>query len=210
MANLPDIEYTQDEYTNYIDSDNSLYQIPYFKRDEYFSNLDSFTKFVKACEKLVRSSDRYTAYKKYLMTIAKLDHCQVFKDVTNEDADIEMHHGPIFTLFDYCSIMIEWFLIHDYKISTFRIADAVLREHEENHVQVVMLSSTIHQEVHERNIFISTKQAFGDLKTFILKYDKAIGKDLREKYNRYIDRSMVSKSTDYGLLDLNCKLWKPE
>ena len=211
--NLPNIEYEtiKDGRTEnlLIDSQSSLFQIPFYKDEDYFSNIDSYTKFVKSVEKLVRTSDRYSKYKAYLMDEAKMDHCQVFRDVTAKDADIEMHHGPIFTLFDICSIMVEWFNYKGWKVTTFRVADEVLKEHELNHIQVVMLASTIHEEVHARNIFISMEQAFGDLNTFIKTYAPVINQDMREKFNRYVDRCMVSKSNDYGLLDLNARLWTP-
>jgi len=210
--NLPDIEYAEgSEYDKsivpFIDSKKALYTIPYYKDESYFSNLDSYQKFVKAVEKLVRSSDRYSKYKAYLMGEARMDHCQVLKDVTTQDAEIEMHHGPIFTLYDYCSIILEYCLIQKWKITTFRVADEVLKEHEKNNIQVVMLSATIHEQVHNRNIFINPDQAFGNLQKFIEKYACAIGPDLRDKFNRYYDRAIISESTDYGTLDLNNKLW---
>lgn len=209
--NLPDIEYAENSEDRtvipFVDSKRALYTIPFYKDEGYFSNLDSYQKFVKAVEKLVRSSDRYSKYKAYLRTEARMDHCQVLKDINSEDAEIEMHHGPIFTLFDYCSIILEYFLMMDWKVTTFRIADEVLKEHENNNIQVVMLSATIHEQVHNRNIFISPDQAFGDLHKFTKKYAAAIGPDLRDKFNRYFDRAMVSDSTDYGTLDLNKKLW---
>lgn len=208
---LPDIEYKEDivndKLVKFIDSPKSLYIIPLTKDEEYFSNIDSYQKFAKAVEKLVRVSDRYSKYKAYLRDEAKLDHCQVLKDITSEDAEIEMHHGPIFTLFDYVCVMIEYFIQMKWKITTFRIADQILKEHEENHIQVVMLSSTIHEKVHDKNIFIHPSQAFGDLNAFINKYYSAIGRDLREKYNRYWDRAKMTESTDYGTLELNKKLW---
>lgn len=213
-ATLPGIIYESDiddssrKVVPIIDAVASMYQIPYTKNEEFFSNLDSYTKFIKGAERLVRHSDRYSKYKDYLIREIGMDHCEVFKDVTNADADIEMHHGPVFTLYDYCAIMVEWFLIHKWKISTFRIANEVLAEHEANRVQVVMLASTIHAEVHERNIFINMKQAWGDLGAFINKYAEAISPDLRDKLNRYIDRSLMSDSDDYGTLELNKKLYE--
>ena len=114
-----------------------------------------------------------------------------------------MHHGPIFTLFDYCEIMTEWFLLNNKKISTFRIADEVLNEHQLNHIQVVMLLATVHEEVHNRNIFINYNQAWGDLNAFIERYGVAMSDRLKEKLNKYIDRSMMYDSNDFNILQLN-------
>lgn len=209
---IPGIKYLED-YRNRklnpsVDSDDSMYQIPFFKNDGYFASIESYQKFLKAVEAVVRRSDRYAKYKNYLLHDIKLNQCQVLKDITEDDATIEMHHGPIFTLYDYCRIILEWYLLKEMKITTMRIADTVLKEHEENHIQVVMLSQTIHDDVGNRNIFLSTKQAWGDINAFISKYIDAIPPDLKEKFNRYVDRSMMSESDDFNLLKLNPKLWE--
>lgn len=202
---LPNITYETDgKDSHIIDSPSSMYKLPFEKDEEYFSNLESRVRFIKGCEKLVRSHPRYRAYINELKTKVKLGKCQVFKNLTSEDCTIEMHHGPIFTLYDYCDIMIDHFLEKGRKITTFSIADAVLTEHWKNNIQIVMLSTTVHQEVHEREIFISTNQAWGNLGKFLKKYH--LSDDLREKYNRYMDRSLMMDSTAYEILKLNEKL----
>lgn len=200
---LPDIVYIKDKYTPIVDSPQSMYQMPYFKDSDYFSNWESYNQFVKACESKVRENDRYRKYIHFLKTEVRLNHCQVLRNLDDEDCTIEMHHGPIFNLFDYCSIVLEYYLVKGWKVNTFRIADTVLTEHQKNHVQIVMLSSTIHQEVHARDIFINYRHAYGDLNAFIHKYGIGMTDEHKEKLNRYIDKSMMTDSTDYGLLELN-------
>ena len=72
-----------------------------------------------------------------------------------------------------------------------------------NHVQVVMLLSTVHEEVHNRNIFINYHQAWGDINPFLEKYGCAMSEALKEKLNKYIDRSLMYDSNDFGILKLN-------
>ena len=207
--NLPDIEYTTSNDSNVIpiiDSSRSMYQIPLYKDIDYFANIESYVNFIKGCERAVRTNDRYKKYIYYLKNVVGLNHCQVLPDIERDEKgkiEIEMHHGPIFTLYDYCEIMIEYFLIKKKKISTFRIADAILDEHQKNRVQVVMLLATVHEEVHNRNIFINYKQAFGDLNGFVKKYGCAMSDPLKEKLNKYIDKSLMYDSNDFGILKLN-------
>ena len=203
---LPEIIYDRSAFTPIVDAKTSPYQVTFYKSEEYFSHYDSYIDFVKGVERVVRQNDRYRKYINYLKKEVKLDHCQVLKNVSDEDADIEMHHGPIFTLFDVCAIVLEYFLLRKWKITTFRIADAVLDEHQKNRVQVVMVSTTVHQEIHNGDIFINYHQAWGDLKAFIDKYDAAIGNEYREQINRYIDRSLLYDSNDFGILELNKSL----
>ena len=179
-----------------------------YKDEEYFSSYESYVNFIKGCEKAVRNNDRYKKYINYLKKEVKLNKCQVLKNVTDEDATIEMHHGPIFTLFDVCCIVLEYFIKKKWKISTFRIADAVLDEHQKNRVQVVMVSTTVHEEIHNGEVFINRHQAYGDINAFIKKYKDAMSDEYREQVNRYIDRSLMYDSTDFGVLELSKDLIK--
>lgn len=203
---LPDIIYDKTNITPIIDSKSSFYNIPYYKDTTYFSNYESYVNFIKGCERLVRTNDRYNKYIRYLKKEVKLDRCQVLKNITDEDASIEMHHGPIFNLFDYCAIVLEYFLLKKWKITTTRIADVVLDEHQKNRIQVVMVSSSIHEQIHAGNIFINQHQAYGNLTEFIEKYADAISDEYRDQLNRYIDRSLLYDSNDFGILELNKKL----
>lgn len=201
---LPEINYTNSKSDGpIVDADTSYYILPYFKDTEFFSNPESYVNFVKGIEKMVRNNDRYKKYISYLKKEVKLNRCQILKDITDEDATIEMHHGPIFTLFDVCAIVLEYFLIKKWKISTLRIADTVLNEHQQNRVQVVMVSKTMHETIHDGDIFINTKQAWGDLNAFIKKYKDAINDEYREQINRYVDRSLLHDSEDFSILKLN-------
>ena len=205
---LPDINYEEEKGNATIDSSNSLYNIPMFKPIEYFANIESRNNFIKATEKLVRTNDRYSKYISYLKGKVKLNHCQVLHNITDEDCAIEMHHGPIFTLYDYCDIVLNYYISKNWKISTFRIADTVLNEHIKNRVHVVMLSPTVHEEVHLREIFINIQQAWGDLHAFLKKYGKVLTNDQIDKYNRYLDKSMMMDTNTYDILKLNERLVK--
>ena len=205
---LPDIIYNKSKITPIVDARTSLYNIQFFKDDDYFSSIDAYVSFIKGCEKLVRQNDRYTKYINYLKKEVKLNRCQVLKNIDDEDASIEMHHGPVFTLYDICAIVLEYFLSKKWKVTTMRIADQVLSEHQKNRIQVVMLSSTIHEQVHSRNIFINMEQAYGNLPEFLDKYGYVMPDEYKEKLNNYIDRSLLYDSSDFGILELNKKLYE--
>ena len=75
-----------------------------------------------------------------------------------------------------------------------------------------MLSTTIHEEVTNRNIFIDYRQGFGDMPKFIRKYDKVINSYYKNKILTYIDKSilMENENTDQDLLKINKLLLKGE
>lgn len=205
---LPNILYDRNRTTNVIDSPIAPYHLIMYKDEDYLSNYDNYVAFVKGIERNVRNNDRYKKYINYLKKKVKLDRCQILKNVTDEDASIEMHHGPIFTLYDVCAIVLEYYLLKGWKITTFSVADSVLEEHMRNRVGVVMVSTTMHEEIHEKNIFIHYKQAWGDINAFTKKYADAMSDEYREQVNRYVDRCLLYDSNDFGILELNKALIK--
>jgi hypothetical protein len=205
---LPNIEFRKINKNPTIDSTNSDYLIPFYKNEDYFFSVENLVNFVKSVEKTVRVSNKYSRYIKYLKEDIGLNFCQVTSNITDDVAEVEMHHGPIFTLFDYCLIIVEYMLNTNKKINTFSVADLILKEHFENNIQVVMLSKTVHEEVHERNIFLNYKHAFGDLNKFIQKYHIGLSEDMINKANKYIEYSEVNESFDKGVLDLKNSILK--
>ena len=197
------VDYKKDDNLT-ITSDMDIFDISFYKDKFYFMNLDNFVAFIKGCEKLVR---KHPDYDNFVGTIRelKMDHCQVLGHVSRYDATIEMHHGPMLTLFDYCAIITEALIRRKEKISTFRVAKLVLDEHYDEHVQIVMLSKTVHQLVDTGEVFINLNQGIGDVNGFLEKYHDGIDRYV-DKINEYIDMSKQFKSHDSNILDLEDKM----
>ena len=66
MNKIPNIEFKKTKRNPTLDSDTSLFELPFYKDVEYFTNLDNFVTFVNAVERLVRSSKYYSRYIKYI------------------------------------------------------------------------------------------------------------------------------------------------
>lgn len=213
MAVLEDIVYSNPNKNPTIDSDESFYSLPFYKDEEYFSVLENYVTFIKSVETLVRNSKYYKRYIAYIKTDVGLNFCQVLSNIDEQDESddlLEMHHGPILTLFDYVSIVIDDLLYRKKPINTFIVADIIIKEHMENNVQVVMLTETVHQLYHATGKpFINVRQAFGDLNRFLTKYKYGLQPDQINKINRYIASSMKYDSFDGGLLKLkeNIQKW---
>lgn len=202
MASLPNIRYCGD-FAKYIEAKDDKYDsVSFYKPAEYFSTTESFTKFVKACEKTVRTIPDYKAFIAYLKNVMGLNFCQVSSQIFDTDATIEMHHGPLFTLWDYVSIILAAEIALGHKITTFRIADKVIQEHYDLHVQVVMLAITNHEAVHNRDIFLNIKQGFGDVGAFIEKYKEYMSDNQKYRIMKYIDLCKETESFDNNLFDL--------
>jgi len=202
--NIPNINFKKTSRNPTIDSADSNYELPFYKDIDYFSNIDNFVNFINATKRMVRRSKDYDMYKAYIINEVGLERCQVLSNVEGDDnVDIEMHHGPILTLFDVLQIMADHLLNNGEKLTTFDLADLCLEEHFNNNIQVVMLSKTVHEQVHEGNIFINFKQGFGDINTFLRRYKDGISKEHINKIQAYIDKSKQYDSFDNGVLKLS-------
>ena len=192
--------------------------IEYGVTDSLLDNYKKYVTFVKGCEHTVRKDDRYTDY------VAKVheagyNQCAVLGNLTKGQKDIplEMHHGPIFNLFDICDIVARYHLHrNDIKdLTTFDVGDEVLTCHEKDWIQVIMLSKTAHKGGHF-NVFIDTKATVGRIDKFIEKYidsmsDYFIEDEAYEEYYDMIERYLKEAekagiTNDNGLFDTAEKL----
>jgi len=184
-----------------IQADDGYFNLKYYKDKNSFLDIKYYVKFIKAVEKIVRNSDEYSNYISYLKNELNMNYCMVLSKITDDSAEIEMHHGPILTLFDYCSIVTDAYLNKGKKISSFIISKKIIDEHYLNNIQVIMLSKTVHELVHSGKIFIHPSQAWGNLNNFLKKYKSGLTKEQIDTINDYIDLSKRYKSTDAGLLE---------
>lgn len=176
----------------------------YLGKDD-LSDPDIFEYFIKSCENLIRKDDRYSNY------IHELKERGFDKDVMQSGIDnkkfpntsIEMHHGPMFTLYDVCSIVTDHLLYEGEKVSTFKIAKLVLDEHEMNHIQVVMgLTKTNHQLLHDGKIFVHVNQAIGDVMAFIKRYKKGLRREHLYTLEEYLKLCKKYNATDNDYLQI--------
>lgn len=181
-----------DEYDN----------ISLYKDLEYFYEAKSMDTFIKACESMVRTSKEYKHFINYVTDKLGISYCQINPDILKDiDATVEMHHGPLLTLYDYVKIVLMDYIKSNKRITTFRITDQVIQEHYDLNVQVVMCTVTNHEAIHNRDIFLNVKQGIGDINSFITKYAHALDDDYKFRIYRYIKLCEENKSFDTGILD---------
>lgn len=162
----------------------------------YFTDIydeKKYKNFIKACEKLIRTSGEYKSYIGYLKNDMGLTNCGVFGNVNKDIADLEFHHFP-FTLYDIVSLHIAKNCIGNKKFNTFSIANDVMEEHYENIIGLIPLSKTAHQLVHAGELAISMKQLFGEVALFTELYNEYLTDDMINKYNQLMEISEDSVS----------------
>ena len=155
----------------------------------YFSDcfdIPKLKRFIKRCEKMIRSSDAYSTYIGNLKNDKNLHCCAVKGNITDEDVDIEFHHYP-FTLYDITYIVILEHVMKKEKFTSFSVTSEVLNLHATNVIGMVPLSITEHQLVHDGVRTISMKSVFGDINAFIERYAYYLNDELIDKYNILIN-----------------------
>ena len=156
---------------------------------------------------MVRGNKYYKRYISHLKNDFGLNFCQVKGNIQENEDDkhelIEMHHGPVLTLFDCVAIVLEYSLVRKLNVSTFDISNIIIKEHFDHHIQTVMLCETVHQEVHDGKIFLNFNQGFGDLNAFLTKYKDGLLPEQILKINKYIELSKENDSYDNNVMQLN-------
>ena len=128
------------------------------------TNNRSRDKFIKQIEKLIRSSDEYKEYIKFLKTKMHMNRCYVNPTIVSANGkkySIELHHEP-FTLYDLVDIEIMRREKEEIPLDKFSIAEAVMTLHYDGLVGLIPLSKTQHQLVHSSKVFIPLQHIYQD------------------------------------------------
>ena len=127
-------------------------------------------KFIKRCEKVIRSSQEYRDYIAFLREHVDMDHCAFFQNVSSKESNrikIEIHHEP-FTLYDYVAVVVDKYRSEGLQLNDLSIADEVMELHYNNKVGLIPLSKTIHKMVHNSNkLVIPLNMVYGDYASFL-------------------------------------------
>ena len=135
-----------------------------------------------------------------------MDRCAVFGNLQSDKKSktkIEMHHGPIFTLYDYVSIVLTKFLNEkeESKLNTFDVAAEVLMLHKRKLVTTVMLSEAVHKSMDNPKTapFLTLEQTFGDLFEFVKEYGQYFSpkniynlKNYFDNYKYNLEHNMIN------------------
>lgn len=141
---------------------------------------DVYSRFIYSCENNFRRSAFYKNYKASLMCKG-FNMDQNMPGITNEMADIELHHH--FPTLKQAAIMItEHILNINGCVTTFDVVKKLEEAHRNNWFSVIFLSKTSHEAHHaDPSDFISLKQCVGDGWKFIDEYIDGMTLDISFK-----------------------------
>lgn len=125
-----------------------------------FEEDKEFIQFIKNVERLVRSSNEYREWVKYIKDVLGFSACAVTQEKGCE-LTIEAHHHPI-SLFNICKAIIVKYMNEGKEFCTYDIALECMNLHFSNQVGFVILITSIHEKFHNGFIKIPIELCHGN------------------------------------------------
>lgn len=171
-----------------------------FAETFYFSDYYDDKKvkqFIKSVEKLIRTSVEYKTYIELLRTnIFALNHDSIMSNITTADVDLEFHHYP-FSLYELIECCILQHIYKNENFTSFSLAKEIMEEHFKNNIGLVPLTKTTHELAHSGNLFLSSKQVFGNYHKFMEEHKNGLTAEIVEKINTMERRTADNIPTDF-------------
>lgn len=165
--------------------------------DCYYNTLEDLNeKSILALERnVIRSSFEYKNYINYLKKELNLTSCPLMPgiDITTDPVTLEFHHHPI-TLYDMTVAVASALLAtsEGKEVSGFDIAEQVMKEHYENNVGLIPLTSTIHEMAHSGAIVVPLECVNGNYKNFYNKYKEFMPLESIERIEDNLAKSNIA------------------
>lgn len=130
-------------------------------------------KFIATIEQMVRSSDEYKSYIKYLKDHFDMSHCEVFPGIISGNGkkySIDIHHEPFYLAWIVDTVIRKRQDLQE-SLNPFMIADEVMDLHYKGWVGLIPLSKTAHELVHSDRIVIPLQYIYQRYDLFANEYD---------------------------------------
>lgn len=164
------------------------------------------TRLVKQIERVVRTSQEYRDYIKFLKDNIDMTKCTYFNKLSNKGGkriSIHIHHEP-FTLYDITMIVLNKHLSKNEPINMLDVAEEVMYLHYRDMVGLLPLSVTVHELVHIGKVLIPLQVVYGNYIKFLEQYEEWITDDLKNilqakliMSREVIDNSILEKKYVY-------------
>ena len=179
---------TYDEKNPTIRSPYATFDLPFYQTRETLMDVDTYRNFLRNAETRFRATREYKAYKSYLIEYLGIDRCQIFGNITTDDATIELHHN-VLGLFDICLLICGHVINTVGVITTFDLIQLLIQEHFNNRVGVTFLSKTAHQVyTNDPDGYIPPEMTFGAWWELLSIYRYGITYDIANKVINYIKK----------------------
>lgn len=133
-----------------------------------FPSEKDYEVFVKNVERIVRYSQEYKLWVKYITDNLGQTKCALTNETINE-CSLEIHHHPI-TLYTVVKAVLNDFMTKKSEFSTFDVATKVIELHFQNKIGFIVLLSDLHKKYHNGFLNLPIELVHGDYKYIIQNY----------------------------------------
>lgn len=162
-----------------------------------------FAAYIKYLKKVIRSSFEYkTQLIPFLREYMGMNQCSYLPNLTNENRNkirIEIHHDPI-DLETICRVVYRKRLAMNESTEIPAVQYEVLWCHYSLLVGLIPLSETVHELVHNGNLFIDPNKTYGFYKQFVDRYYKYFSPEELETLDKISQRALSGDFGDYNTL----------
>lgn len=164
---------------------------PYFSGSQKVDITDpkAYFRFITKLERTIRKSLEYREYITFLKEEMDMNYCSFFSNINRDmGISIEVHHAPL-TLFDITSIIYLYLLDKKGEVTDLDVCNLVMGVHYKGLVGLIPLSKTVHELVHNGELFIPSTKVGGDFEGFYKKYHKGFLPEQVDMLQNIIDVS---------------------
>ena len=190
-------------------SNHKTVSIPEIKGYDYSMNLSNdknIKRGIKEIEKIIRSSQEYKDYIKYLKENVDMTRCAFFKNVNSNvsKVKIEIHHEPL-TLYDIVETVLNKHIDEDNGcVNAYDVAEEVMRLHYQDEVGLIPLSITLHKMVHNSDkIKIPLHLIYGNYIKFISDYEDYVDEKVVKKLEDKIKETKLLTEDSFDAIKVN-------
>jgi len=151
-------------------------------RVKNFENETQYKKFLKNCEKLIRSSLEYNLWRDYIRDVLQLQECAITQEKMSE-VSIEVHHH-VPSLYLMVKALVNKKIDANEEFSTFDIATKIIELHFDNKLGYVTLLKSMHEKFHNGFLTIPMNLVKGDYNAFVREYGSYLDEEDLENMNQ--------------------------
>jgi hypothetical protein len=155
-----------------------------------FENESDYKKYIKNCERLIRSCLEYKLWKNYIIDVLQINECMITHEKI-DDVTIEVHHH-LPSLYILVSALVNKRIENNEKFCSFDIAQEAIELHFQNKIGYVTLLKSMHEKFHNGKLGIPISLIKGDYRYFLNNFSKYIDEADLEK----IDERLATTEHD--------------
>jgi len=170
-----------------------------------FESEKKYIKFIKNCEKIIRSSNEYLEWRKYIRDVLHNNYCIITEEV-NDQVTVEIHHH-IPSLFTLVKTVVNKMIDNKKEFCSFDVCLETMEIHFSDKIGYVPLIKSMHEKFHSGFLRIPMILVKGNYKLFLNEYGKYIDDDdwctIREKESINISNNNWKKGKYPGIEKFN-------